>query len=333
MENCANEIVKDLREKRQMFARMASEAGSMVSELKDLRNRVASQETSLAQESASRQAAEARARSLEKELEELQRSLEDKNHRLKASSSVVQQYQRELQDVKSSLQHLEESAEVNEAIARCAELQSTSLLKELEEKNSLLHDYEDRILTLDQRIHELNQCLSSREDYQRNLKDEILRIEHDISFALAHATAQKDCQLRKILEEVSAKNYENLSKHLKSKDEEIAKLKEEIKAVSIQWKLKTQELEAQLEKQRRADQEIRKRVLKLEFCLHEARAQTRKVQRMAERREKTIKELREEVRAMRNPEAPSGKRGFWESSCFKIVASVSMVAVVLFCRR
>ena len=36
----------------------------------------------------------------------------------------------------------------------------------------------------------------------------------------------------------------------------------------------------QLEKQRRADQELKKRVLKLEFCLQEARAQTRKLQRV-----------------------------------------------------
>lgn len=36
----------------------------------------------------------------------------------------------------------------------------------------------------------------------------------------------------------------------------------------------------QLEKQRRADQELKKRVLKLEFCLQEARSQTRKLQRV-----------------------------------------------------
>lgn len=37
---------------------------------------------------------------------------------------------------------------------------------------------------------------------------------------------------------------------------------------------------SQLEKHRRADQELKKRVLKLEFCLQEARAQTRKLQRV-----------------------------------------------------
>lgn len=36
----------------------------------------------------------------------------------------------------------------------------------------------------------------------------------------------------------------------------------------------------QLEKQRRADQDLKKRVLKLEFCLQEARSQTRKLQRV-----------------------------------------------------
>lgn len=37
----------------------------------------------------------------------------------------------------------------------------------------------------------------------------------------------------------------------------------------------------QLEKQRRADQELKKKVLKLEFCLQEARSQTRKLQRVS----------------------------------------------------
>lgn len=36
----------------------------------------------------------------------------------------------------------------------------------------------------------------------------------------------------------------------------------------------------QLEKQRRTDQELKKKVLKLEFCLQEARSQTRKLQRV-----------------------------------------------------
>ena len=93
------------------------------------------------------------------------------------------------------------------------------------------------------------------------------------------------------------------------KDDEIAKLKDEIKIMSAHWKLKTKELESQvklswfacvmlihaclflvvgscicfksqLEKQRRADQELKKKVLKLEFCLQEARSQTRKLQRV-----------------------------------------------------
>lgn len=40
------------------------------------------------------------------------------------------------------------------------------------------------------------------------------------------------------------------------------------------------DFKTQLEKQRRADQDLKKRVLKLEFCLQEARSQTRKLQRV-----------------------------------------------------
>ena len=132
--------------------------------------------------------------------------------------------------------------------------------------------------------------------------------------AFAKAGENKNCELRKILDEVSPKNFEKMNKLLGVKDEEIAKLKDEIKIMSAQWKLKTKGLESQvklswfagvilihlfsafmsfleaigscicfksqLEKQRRADQELKKKVLKLEFCLQEARSQTRKLQRV-----------------------------------------------------
>ena len=78
------------------------------------------------------------------------------------------------------------------------------------------------------------------------MKEEIMRIEQEISFAVAKAGTDKDCELQKVLNEVSTKNFENLSKHLSAKDEEIARLKEEIKIISTQWKLKTQDLEVQV---------------------------------------------------------------------------------------
>ncbi|KAE8702685.1 hypothetical protein F3Y22_tig00110482pilonHSYRG00639 [Hibiscus syriacus] len=105
--------------------------------------------------------------------------------------------------------------------------------------------------------------------------------------------------------------------------------------MSAHWKLKTKELESQLEKQRRADQELKKRVLKLEFCLQEARSQTRKLQRMGERRDKALKEFRDQLAAKQQSAAGVGseKQNFWESSGFKIVVSMSMLILVVFSKR
>ncbi|KAK8973944.1 hypothetical protein V6N11_046904 [Hibiscus sabdariffa] len=144
--------------------------------------------------------------------------------------------------------------------------------------------------------------------------------------AVAKAGANKDCELRKLLDEVSPKNFEKINKLLTTKDEEIAKLKDEIRIMSAHWKFKTKELESQLEKQRRADQELKKRVLKLEFCLQEARSQTRKLQRMGERRDKALKELRDQLAAKQQSAGVGAeKQNFWETSGFKIVVSMSML--------
>ncbi|KAL0454578.1 UNVERIFIED_CONTAM: Nuclear envelope-associated protein 2 [Sesamum latifolium] len=85
------------------------------------------------------------------------------------------------------------------------------------------------------------------------------------------------------------------------------------------------------EKHHRADQELKKKVLKLEFCLQEARSQTRKLQRMGERRDKALKELRDQL-AAKQPSPPpiSEKHNFWETSGFKIVVSMSMLILVMF---
>ncbi|GAB2221981.1 hypothetical protein Drorol1_Dr00013178, partial [Drosera rotundifolia] len=49
----------------------------------------------------------------------------------------------------------------------------------------------------------------------------------------------------------------------------------------------------QMEKHRKADGDLKKRVLKLEIYLQEASAQSRKLQRMVERKDQAIEELRD----------------------------------------
>jgi hypothetical protein len=64
--------------------------------------------------------------------------------------------------------------------------------------------------------------------------------------AISQAGDSKDCELRKLLDEVSPKNFDKMNKILVVKDEEIAKLKDEIRVMSTHWKLKTKELESQV---------------------------------------------------------------------------------------
>lgn len=324
-------LLKDLNEKKQSFRKNVV---SLAAELKEVRGRLASQEQSFAKETLNRKVAETKAKSMEEEIGRLQKSLEERNGQLQASAMTTEKYLQELDGLRSQLSFTQATADASAASAQSAQLQCLALIKELDEKNISLKEHGDRVNRLGEQLDHLQKDLQAREYSQKQLKDEVLRIEHDIMQAVAKAGANRDCELRKILDEVSPKNFEKINKLLIAKDDEIAKLKDEIRIMSAHWKLKTKEMESQLEKQRRADQELKKRVLKLEFCLQEARAQTRKLQRMGERRDKALKELRDQLVTKQQGEAAGiEKQNFWESSGFKIVVSMSMLILVVFSKR
>lgn len=156
------------------------------------------------------------------------------------------QYLKDMDDLKSQLSVTRATAEASAASAQSAELERSALLKELDEKNSSLKEHEARVNKLGEQLDLLQKDLQAREFSQKQLKDEVLRIEHDIMQALAKAGESKDCELRKILEEVSPRNFQNINKLLTAKDEEISKLRDEIRIMSAHWKLKTKELESQV---------------------------------------------------------------------------------------
>ncbi|OMO86239.1 hypothetical protein CCACVL1_09706 [Corchorus capsularis] len=324
-------LLKDLNEKKQSFRRNVV---SLAAELKEVRSRLASQEQLFTKETLTRQEAESKAKNMEDEIFRLQTRLEEKSGQLQASASAAEKYLRELDDVRSQLSVTQATADASAASAQSAQLQCLALLKELDAKNSTLKEHEDQVTRLGEQLDCLQKDLQARESSQKQLKDEVLRIEQDIMQAVAKAGASKDCELRKLLDEVSPKNFEKINRLLVVKDEEIAKLKDEIRIMSAHWKLKTKEMESQLDKQKRADQELKKRVLKLEFCLQEARAQTRRLQRMGERRDKALKELRDQLAAKQQCGAVGAeKQNFWETSGFKIVVSMSMLVLVVFSKR
>ncbi|EHA8586584.1 Nuclear envelope-associated protein 2 [Cocos nucifera] len=272
-------LLKDLTEKKLSFRRSVV---SLAAELKDVRSRLALQEESFARESRTRQVAESKARSMEEEIGSLQKCLEERNEQLRASTSTSEQHAKELDDLRSQLSVTQVTAEASALSVQSAQAQCLTLLRELDQKNSSLKEHEIRVNKLGEQLDNLQKDLQAKELSQMQLKDEVLRIEKDIMNAVVIAGAKNDSELRKILAEVSPKNFENLIKHLDAKDAEIARLRDEIRILSAHWKHRTNELESQLEKQRRTDQELKKRVLKLEFCLQEAQNQTRKLQRTLE---------------------------------------------------
>ncbi|KAK4282691.1 hypothetical protein QN277_014037 [Acacia crassicarpa] len=326
-------LLKDLNEKKQSFRRNVV---SLAAELKEVRSRLASQEQSYAKETLTRQEAQMKAKNMEEEIGKLQTRLEERNSQLQASAAAVEKYLKDLDDLRVQFAATRATADASAASVQSTQLRCLELVKELDEKNSSLKEHEDRVTRLGEQLDNLQKNLQERESSQKQLKDEVLRIEHDIMDAVVKAGANKDCELRKMLDEVSPRNFEKINKQLVVKDEEIAKLKDEIKIMSAHSKLKTKELESQLEKQRRADQELKKRVLKLEFCLQETRSQTRKLQRMGEKRDKAIKELRDQLAGKPQSGAAGGEKqnqNFWETSGFKIVVSMSMLVLVAFSRR
>ncbi|CAA3012560.1 Hypothetical predicted protein [Olea europaea subsp. europaea] len=321
-------LLKDLNEKKQSFKRNVV---SLASELKELRNRLSLQEQSFSREILNRQEAETKAKIMEKEISRLQKSLEERNVQLQESTSAAEMFNKELDDLRSQLSATKATADASAQSAQSAEAQCLALLKELEEKNFSLKEHEVRVNKLGEKLDILQKNLRARDLSQMQLKDEVMRREQEIMQTLAKAGANKDCELRKMLDEVSPENIEKMNRLLTVKDEEIAKLRDEIRIMSAHWKLKTKELESQLEKHHRADQELKKKVLKLEFCLQESRAQTRKLQRMGERRDKALKELRDQL-TTKQPKNTE-KQNFWETPSFKIVASMSMLILVMFSKR
>lgn len=156
------------------------------------------------------------------------------------------QYLHELDGLRLQLAATQATADASAASAQSAQNQCLVLLKELDEKNTSIKEYEDRVKRLGEQLDNLQKDLQARESSQKQLKDEVMRVEHDILEALAKSGVSKDCELRKILDEVSPRNLEKINKLLIAKDEEIAKLKNEIKMMSAHWKLKTKELESQV---------------------------------------------------------------------------------------
>uniref|UniRef100_A0A7N0U735 Uncharacterized protein n=1 Tax=Kalanchoe fedtschenkoi TaxID=63787 RepID=A0A7N0U735_KALFE len=324
-------LLRDLSEKKLSFRRNVV---SLAAELKEVRSRLNSKEQLFAKETRTRQEAEAKAKKIEEEMHKLQKNLDERNEQLQAYASTARQCLKEIDDVRSKLSETQAIADASVASAQSAQLQCLTLIKELDEKNSQLKENEARVAWIADQLDLLQRDLQARELSQNELRDEVLRVEQEIKEAVSTACINKDSELLKLLEEIVPKNHENINRLFSHKDDEIARLKDEIRIMSMHWKLKTKELESQVEKHLKADQDLKKRVLKLEVCLHESQSQNRKLQKMGERRDKALKELKAQLSTKeRTTSDGSEKPNFWESSNFKIVISMSMLILVVLSKR
>ncbi|CAN7019731.1 unnamed protein product [Brassica rapa subsp. trilocularis] len=310
-------LLNDLSEKKQSFRRNVV---SLAADLKQARTRLSEQERSCSQEVISRQEAEARVKRMEDEMLELAKELNKKVEQIRASDLATEKYVKEVGEIKSQLAATQATAEASALSAASAQSQCRLLSKHLHERTGSLKEQEDQVTRLGKQLENLQKELEARESSQKQLRDEVSKVEGVASV---------------LLEEDSPKNFERIDKLLKAKDDEIARLRDELKIISAHWRFKTQELEdQQVENQRRINQELKKKVLKLEFCLGETRIQTRKLHKIGERNAVAIQELKKQLAAKKQHEAgPFNNQNFWDKSGFKVVVSISMLILVAFSRR
>ncbi|KAF8068567.1 hypothetical protein N665_1142s0018 [Sinapis alba] len=321
-------LLKDLDEKKESFRRNVV---SLASELKQVRGRLVSQEQSFLKETQTRKEAEKKAKNMEIEMCKLHKRLEARNCQLQASASAAEKFIKDLEELRSQLDATNQTVESSADSAQSAHVQCSMLKQQLDDKTRSLREHEHRVTQLGHQLDNLQRDLSLRECSEKQLKEELTRIEREVTESITKAgIGSKDCVFQKLLEDVSPMNRLVEVKE----EEEVKKLKDEIRLMSGHWKHKTKELESQLEKQRRIDQDLKKKILKLEFCLQETRSQTRKLQRKEERRDMEIKEIKDMMSEKQQGNEESWeKQKFWDNSGFKIVVSMSMLMLVVVSKR
>lgn len=151
---------------------------------------------------------------------------------------------KELGDIKSQLAATHATAEASALSAESAQSQCILLSKHLHERTGSLKEQEDQVTRLGEQLENLQKELKARESSQKQLRDDVSKVEgHIMRVALASEVNTKE---NSELDEDSPKNFERIDKLLKVKDDEIARLRDELKIISAHWRFKTQELEDQV---------------------------------------------------------------------------------------
>jgi chromosome segregation ATPase len=156
------------------------------------------------------------------------------------------QYLRELVDVRAKLGSAQEVAESRAIAAATAESQCASLMKEIESQGEALQGHEARSADLARQMLGLRQELRCKEASEQQLREEMERLGVEMKLAIAAAASQNHGEMSCALEGFLQRSSEHLSKGYVIKDEEISRMRDEIRLLSLQLKAKAQELDAQV---------------------------------------------------------------------------------------
>ncbi|XP_015614332.1 nuclear envelope-associated protein 3 isoform X3 [Oryza sativa Japonica Group] len=184
---------------------------------------------------------------------------------------------------------------------------------------------ESRARSMEEEVKKLHKCLQDKDE---QLRTSICSTEQ-ISVAQATAEASAESAMLARLQCLSLSGGHEKINSLGECELRVKKVEEQLDLV--QKFLEAKEL-SQLEKnQMTTVHELKKKVLKLECTLKVSRAQLRKLHKMVERRDKPLKKL--QSRLPLKQQTACDKQKLWESSGFRIIASMSILALAMLSKR
>uniref|UniRef100_A0A0E0FKE7 Uncharacterized protein n=1 Tax=Oryza nivara TaxID=4536 RepID=A0A0E0FKE7_ORYNI len=225
----------------------------------------------------------------------------------------------ELKDAKIKLASKEQLlAQESENRKKFAESRARSMEEEVKKLHKCLQDKDEQLRT---------SICSTEQQYLSSYKLDILRSQISVAQATAEASAESAMLAR--LQCLSLSGGHEKINSLGECELRVKKVEEQLDLV--QKFLEAKEL-SQLEKnQMTTVHELKKKVLKLECTLKVSRAQLRKLHKMGERRDKPLKKL--QSRLSLKQQTACDKQKLWESSGFRIIASMSILALAMLSKR
>ncbi|XP_015614323.1 nuclear envelope-associated protein 3 isoform X2 [Oryza sativa Japonica Group] len=223
----------------------------------------------------------------------------------------------ELKDAKIKLASKEQLLAQESENRKFAESRARSMEEEVKKLHKCLQDKDEQLRT----------SICSTEQYLSSYKLDILRSQISVAQATAEASAESAMLAR--LQCLSLSGGHEKINSLGECELRVKKVEEQLDLV--QKFLEAKEL-SQLEKnQMTTVHELKKKVLKLECTLKVSRAQLRKLHKMVERRDKPLKKL--QSRLPLKQQTACDKQKLWESSGFRIIASMSILALAMLSKR